>query len=67
RLTIRGISRREVLHLEEPECARPGYDCDLVSRGTVLRGRYGMDSWQIALSDRVTFILRTRLVGAPES
>ncbi len=64
-LTIRGISRRETLRLAEPECARPGYDCDLVSRGTVLRGRYGMDSWQMALGDRVTFILRTRLTGAP--
>ncbi|MCL7715765.1 YceI family protein [Stenotrophomonas mori] len=65
RLTIRGVSRREVLHLQEPECASPGYDCDLVSRGTIQRGRYGMDSWQFALSDRVTFILRTRLTGAP--
>ncbi|WP_425477257.1 YceI family protein [Stenotrophomonas humi] len=65
-LTIRGISRRETLRLAEPECARPGYDCDLVSRGTVLRGRYGMDSWQMALGDRVTFILRTRLVGASQ-
>lgn len=66
RLTIRCISRREVLHLEQPECARPGYDCDLVSRGTVQRGRYGMDSWQFALGDRVTFILRTRLLGASQ-
>ncbi|WP_057639524.1 YceI family protein [Stenotrophomonas daejeonensis] len=65
-LSIRGISRRETLHVGEPECARPGYDCDLVSRGTVLRGRYGMDNWQFALSDRVTFILRTRLSGAPQ-
>ncbi|MBD9537499.1 polyisoprenoid-binding protein [Stenotrophomonas sp. ATCM1_4] len=64
-LTIRGISRRETLHLAKPECARPGYDCDLVSRGTVQRGRYGMDSWQMALGDRVTFILRTRLSSAP--
>jgi len=65
-LTIRGISRRETLHVEAAECARPGYDCDLVSRGTVQRGRYGMDSWQLALSDRVTFILRARLAGASQ-
>lgn len=65
-LSIRGISRRETLRLQDPECAKPGYDCDLVSRGTVLRGRYGMDSWQIALSDRVTFVLRTRLTRAPQ-
>ncbi len=66
-LSIRGIARRETLHLEAPGCGRPGYDCDLVSRGTVSRGRYGMNSWQLALSDRVTFVLRTRLVGAPSS
>ena len=36
-------------------------------RGTILRGRYGMDSWQMALSDRVIFVLRTRLVGAPKT
>lgn len=66
RLSIRGISRAEVMRLAKPECARPGYDCDLVSRGTILRGRYGMDSWQMALSDRVIFVLRTRLVGAPK-
>ncbi len=64
-LTLRGISHRETLRVMPPECARPGYDCDVTSRGTVLRGRYGMDSWQIALSDRVTFVLRTRLTAAP--
>lgn len=66
-LSIRGISRRETLRLQAPECERPGYDCDLISRGTVQRGHYGMDSWQFALSDRVTFILRARLAGAPQS
>ena len=65
-LDIRGIRRRETLRLQEAECERPGYDCDLISRGTVQRGRYGMDSWQFALSDRVIFILRARLAGAPQ-
>lgn len=64
-LTIRGISHRETLRVTPPECERAGYDCDLTSRGTVLRGRYGMDAWQLALSDRVTFVLRTRLSKAP--
>ena len=54
------------LKVEKAECARPGYDCDVVSRGTVQRGRYGMDSWQLALSDRVTFVLRARLSEAPK-
>nr|WP_312456997.1 YceI family protein [Stenotrophomonas pavanii] len=66
RLTLRGISHPESLRVEKAECARPGYDCDVVSRGTVQRGRYGMDSWQLALSDRVTFVLRARLSEAPK-
>ena len=66
RLTLRGISHPESLQVEKAECARPGYDCDVVSRGTVQRGRYGMDSWQLALSDRVTFVLRARLSEAPK-
>ncbi|WP_312708868.1 YceI family protein [Stenotrophomonas sp.] len=64
RLTLRGVSHPESLKVEKAECARPGYDCDVVSRGTVQRGRYGMDSWQLALSDRVTFVLRARLSEA---
>ena len=64
-LNIKGVTFAETLHLAKPECARPGYDCDVTSRGTVLRGRYGMDKWQLALSDKVTFVLHTRLTGAP--
>ncbi|MCC3254136.1 YceI family protein [Xanthomonas campestris] len=60
-LAIRGITHVETLHVVPAECARPGYDCDVISRGTVLRGRYGMNAWQMALGDRVTFILRGRL------
>jgi polyisoprenoid-binding protein YceI len=66
RLTLRGVSHPESLRVEKAQCARPGYDCDVVSRGTVQRGRYGMDSWQLALSDRVTFVLRARLSEAPK-
>ncbi|XEB09843.1 YceI family protein [Xanthomonas sp. DAR 35659] len=66
-LTIRGVSHPEVLTVMPAACSRPGYDCDVISRGTVLRGRYGMDKWDLALSDRVTFVLRARLTeaGAP--
>ncbi|XGB21293.1 YceI family protein [Streptomyces sp. II-2-2-2] len=66
RLILRGVSHPETLRVEPPQCARAGYDCDVVSRGTVQRGRYGMDSWQLALSDRVTFVLRARLSEAPK-
>lgn len=61
RLVLRGVSHPETLQVEPAKCARPGYDCDVVSRGNVQRGRYGMDSWQLALSDRVTFVLHARL------
>ncbi len=64
RLILRGVSHPEVLQVEPAACPRAGYDCDVVSRGTVQRGRYGMDSWQLALSDRVTFVLRARLTEA---
>ncbi len=66
RLSLRGISHPEVLRVEKADCARPGYDCDVISRGTVSRGRYGMDSWQLALSDRVTFVFRARLSEASQ-
>ncbi|WP_045737763.1 YceI family protein [Xanthomonas sp. MUS 060] len=61
-LSIRGVSHPEVLTVMPAACSRPGYDCDVISRGTVLRGRYGMDKWDLALSDRVTFVFHTRLV-----
>lgn len=64
-LSIRGITHTETLTVMPADCPRAGYDCDVISRGTVLRGRYGMDSWQVALGDRVTFILRARLQEAP--
>lgn len=63
-LTIRGITHIETLHVLPAECTRTGYDCDVISRGTVLRGRYGMNAWQMALGDRVTFIVRGRLQEA---
>lgn len=63
-LSIRGVGHTETLTMMPSACSRPGYDCDVISRGTVLRGRYGMDKWDLALSDRVTFVLRARLTGA---
>ncbi len=65
-LTVRGVTHVETLRMMPAECARPGYDCDVISRGTILRGRYGMDNWQMALGDRVTFVLRGRMAEAPK-
>lgn len=63
-LTIRGITHLETLSMEPAECARAGYDCDVTSSGTILRGRYGMDSWGFVLGDKVTFRLSARLAEA---
>ncbi|MFT4249141.1 MAG: YceI family protein, partial [Pseudomonas sp.] len=65
-LTMRGVTHLETLTVLPSECTRAGYDCDVISRGTVLRGRYGMDKWQVALGDRVTFVLRARFLEAPQ-
>ncbi|HHW4680617.1 MAG TPA: YceI family protein [Xylella taiwanensis] len=65
-LTIRGISREETLQIQPATCARPGYDCDVVSTGVVLRGRYGMESWRLVLGNRVTFRWHGRVIeGSP--
>lgn len=61
-LTIRGVSRAETLRVQPSDCARPGLDCDVVVLGNVQRGRYGMDNWTLALSDRVILVLRSRLL-----
>lgn len=65
-LSLRGVTHLETLVVAPAECPRPGYDCDVISRGTVQRGRYGMDKWQVALGDRVTFVLRARLLETPQ-
>ncbi len=61
-LTIRGISRDETLQIQPAACARPGYDCDLVGTGVVLRERYGIDGWRLILGNRVTFCWHGRLI-----
>lgn len=60
-LTIRGITRPKTLDLAPSTCARPGVDCDVVASGAVRRSDYDMDAWQLAVSDRVVFVLRARL------
>ncbi|AIC11960.1 YceI family protein [Xylella fastidiosa subsp. morus] len=66
-LTIRGISRDETLQIQPAACARPGYDCDLVGTGVVLRERYGIDGWRLILGNRVTFRWHGRLIEGPPS
>ena len=61
-LTIRGITRPKTLDLAPSTCERPALDCDVVATGAVRRSDYDMDAWQLAVSDRVVFVLRARLL-----
>ena len=65
-LEMRGVRRRAAFTVEPPPagCARPAYDCDLEVAGSVRRGDFGIDAWQIAVRDRVRFLLRVRLEAA---
>lgn len=60
-LSIRGITHRKTLTVEPSTCERPALDCDVVATGAVRRSDYDMDRWMLAVSDRVVFMLRTRL------
>ncbi|MFT4256240.1 MAG: YceI family protein [Pseudoxanthomonas sp.] len=60
-LTLRGVHRLEVLEVAAADCPRPARDCDVVATGRISRADYGMDDWKLAVADRVTFVLRTRL------
>ena len=63
-LTLRGQRLPLRLRVQPAGCARPGYDCAVTGRGEVSRLAYGMERWQLAVSDRVTFVLQVRLKGA---
>lgn len=63
-LVLRGVHGVLALDVVPAACTRPGYDCPLSGRGTVSRAAFGMDGWQLAVSDRVTFVLHVRLTGA---
>ena len=62
-LSIRGIQRRQVFTISPASCARPSLDCDVAAVGSILRGDYGMNRWDFALSDQVSFSLRIRVRG----
>lgn len=62
RLTMHGVSRIESFYLSPATCDLPGKDCDVVASGSINRSDYGLDGWQLALTDRVRFNMRVRLV-----
>ncbi|HEY5805567.1 MAG TPA: YceI family protein [Lysobacter sp.] len=64
RLTMHGVSRIETFQLAPAACDRPGKDCDVVASGSISRADYGLDGWQLALTDRVRFNMRVRVIEA---
>lgn len=65
RLTIRGVTRREVFTIAPATCARPAHDCDVVARGSVRRENYGINGFGLAIHNRVHFYLNVRVRGEP--
>lgn len=63
RLSMHGMTRMETFYLSDAACDTPGTDCDVVATGSISRQDYGLDGWQFALTDRVRFMLRVRLLG----
>lgn len=60
-LTLRGATRPESLDVERADCAHPGLECEVRVRGDIARSRYGMDDWQVMLSERVRFTMHVWL------
>jgi polyisoprenoid-binding protein YceI len=63
RLTMHGVSRVESFYLSPSSCDQPGKDCDVVASGSISRSDYGLDGWQLAMTDRVRFNMRVRVTG----
>ena len=63
-LTLRGIRGPVRMQVAAAGCPRPGYDCAVTGKGEISRSAHGMDRWQLAVGDRVTFVLQVRLAGA---
>ncbi|MEO6365587.1 MAG: YceI family protein [Luteimonas sp.] len=61
KLTLRGITRREVFVVAPATCAQPLHECDVVARGSVRREDYGMDAYGYLLRGSVRFNLNVRV------
>jgi Uncharacterized conserved protein len=65
-LNLRGTRHPEHILIEPAACGHPGYDCQVLGRGVISRGRYGMTGLDVMLKDRVVLQMRMRLgAGAP--
>ena len=66
-LFLRGLQRNVSFHIEKPACARAGYECNLVVRGSVMRRDFGMQAYRFSIKDNVDFEFRIRLLADPSS
>ncbi len=60
-LTIRNVHRREVFTISPSHCMQPARQCDVIASGVIRRQDYGVNRWNMALSDKVRFTLRVRV------
>ena len=60
-LSIREVSRREVLQVAPARCDTPGVGCAVVVSGDVRREDYGMQRWRSVIASRVLLQMRVRL------
>jgi len=66
-LFLRGLQKTVSFHIENSGCANPGYDCDLVVSGSVMRRDFGMQAYRFSIKDNVDFEFRIRLLAEPAS
>ena len=66
-LFLRGLQRNVSFHIEKPACARAGYECNLLVRGSVMRRDFGMQAYRFSIKDNVDFEFRIRLLAEPTS
>jgi polyisoprenoid-binding protein YceI len=64
-LFLRGQQQAVSFHIEKSACKRPGYDCDLVVNGSVMRRKFGMQDYRFSIKDNVDFEFRIRLLADP--
>lgn len=60
-LRLRGVQRVEQFIVAPATCTRPGIDCDVVARGEIRRGDYGIGDWRSGLAQTVELSLHIRL------
>ena len=66
-LSLRGLQQSVRFQIEKSGCARPGYDCDLIVKGSVQRRNFGMQAYRFSIKDNVDFEFRIRLLADPAS